>query len=225
MKRYELIDPTTNEIKYEGETNDIENWYDKHRNDDWVKRLRKIYKKPVMNIIGDAVKVIPPPVDEMVYIYTLTDPNTNEVRYVGGSRDVAHRYNNHLFDSTSNKNKVEWINELKSQNKKPILRIIEQATKSTWIEREKYWIANYNNLLNMTNNPDDNTDGDIVKNNESGDIVKKNKRVRNHTEEHRIRLSKSLGHKCIINGVHYTSIKQAQQQLKLGYLSIKKLME
>ena len=63
MKRYTLTDPTTNEIKYEGEMDDIDGWYDKHKNDDWVKRLRKIYKKPIMHIIGDIVKVIPPPID------------------------------------------------------------------------------------------------------------------------------------------------------------------
>jgi predicted GIY-YIG superfamily endonuclease len=236
MKRYELIDPTNNEIKYVGETNDIENWYANHRDDDWVKRLRKIYKKPIMNIVEDAVKVIPPPVDEIVYIYTLTDPNTNEVRYVGGSRDVAHRYNNHLFDSTSNKNKVEWVNELKSQNKKPILRIIEQTTKSTWIEREKYWIAQYNNLLNMVNNPDtvQTEGGDIVKENtpppKNGDIVDiyvpDHREVkRNHTEEHRIKLSNALGHKVVINGVEYRSKLHARKELKLGYNAVIKLME
>lgn len=124
MIRYTLTDPTNNEIKYEGEIDNIDGWYDKHKNDDWVKRLRKIYKKPVMNII--------------------------------------------------------------SQDRVRQGRIISQ-------ERVE----------------------------DSQDRVEKHKR----SDEHKLNLSKSLGHKCIINGVHYTSIKQAQKQLNLGYLSIKKLME
>jgi len=135
MIRYTLTDPTNNEIKYEGEIDNIDGWYDKHKNDDWVKRLRKIYKKPVMNII---------PQDRV-----------RQGRIISQER-------------------VE-----DSQDRVRQGRIISQ------------------------------------------DRVEKHKR----SDEHKLNLSKSLGHKCIINGVHYTSIKQAQKKLNLGYLSIKKLME
>lgn len=55
------------------------------------------------------------------HIYTLSDPNTLEVRYVGCSVNPIVRYSAHLSDKT-NKRKSAWIDSLTSMGLKPILK-------------------------------------------------------------------------------------------------------
>ncbi len=43
------------------------------------------------------------------YIYTLSDPNTNEVRYVGKTINIKRRYKQHLYDKRQTSHKNSWI--------------------------------------------------------------------------------------------------------------------
>ena len=45
------------------------------------------------------------------------------------------------------------------------------------------------------------------------------------SEEHKIELSKSLGRKCVINGVEYRSMVHAQTELGVGWRVVKRLMD
>lgn len=86
-----------------------------------------------------------------VYIYTLSDPLTKEVRYVGKSVNPKKRLDNHLHI----KKKAHcscWIQSLKNKDLKPIFSIIEITDKENWIDREQYWIAYYKQQgANLTN--------------------------------------------------------------------------
>ena len=89
------------------------------------------------------------------YIYTLSDPRTGIVRYVGKSDNPAKRLKSHLRESRVEKNchRHDWINALQSVELTPILSIIEECPREAWAEREIHWIAFYRALGNdLTNN-------------------------------------------------------------------------
>lgn len=77
-----------------------------------------------------------------VYIYTLSDPITNEVRYVGKSVNPKKRLDNHLYIKKKQHCSC-WIQSLKIKGLKPIFSIIETTDKENWISREQYWIVYY----------------------------------------------------------------------------------
>lgn len=89
------------------------------------------------------------------YIYTLSDPDTKEVRYVGKSVNPKRRYYVHTCIQTGlDTHCKRWIGKLKSENKKPIMEIIEEIITDNWQDREIYWISYFRkvntNLTNMT---------------------------------------------------------------------------
>lgn len=90
------------------------------------------------------------------YIYALCCPDTEEVKYIGESKNVKTRFKVHLRDAKHNNNpsrvKENWIINLLENNKKPILKIIEKCNGDNYQERERYWIKKYGrkNLLNAS---------------------------------------------------------------------------
>ena len=91
------------------------------------------------------------------YIYTLTDPDTNQVRYVGKTVNVKRRYYGHTNENSNkrlkNSHLANWLLLLLKNNKKPILEVIDECD-SNWEELEKYWIAQFKawgfKLTNLT---------------------------------------------------------------------------
>lgn len=78
----------------------------------------------------------------MVFIYTLADPITGEIRYVGKAIDMAHRYKGHLKD-TSDTHKARWVMQLTARGLKPIMEALEvlvDPTEEEWKEAEQFWI-------------------------------------------------------------------------------------
>lgn len=93
-----------------------------------------------------------------VKIYTLKHPDTLEVRYVGKTvRSLSRRLGNHIDNakrSKHNKHLSNWILNILSNGKRPIIELIEEVDNSVWQEREKYWITQYPNLINLTEGGD-----------------------------------------------------------------------
>lgn len=88
-----------------------------------------------------------------VKIYVLIDSRTNEIRYVG---KTIQKLNNRLSSHCSiNENdlthKSNWIRELKNNNLKPLIQLIEVVNEDVWEEREIYWIEYYSSLYKLTN--------------------------------------------------------------------------
>jgi hypothetical protein len=88
----------------------------------------------------------------MRYIYSLSDPITNEIRYIGQTDNINRRFNGHLSSSINKNNKqynthkCSWIRKLITNNLKPIISIIEVV--DTLIEsniRENYYIEKLTN--------------------------------------------------------------------------------
>jgi hypothetical protein len=94
------------------------------------------------------------------YIYSLTDPRDNQIKYIGQTRfTIKKRYREHLrnckYDATKNHSVYSWINELLDLEMQPIINIVEIIDVNFLNEREKFWISQYsNNLKNMTSGGD-----------------------------------------------------------------------
>lgn len=94
------------------------------------------------------------------FIYSLSDPTTNEVRYIGKANDLKKRLHSHLTKSNLTKptHKNNWIKSLLTQNLKPIIKPIEEVLVSEWEFWEIYWISQFKSwgfkLTNLTNGGD-----------------------------------------------------------------------
>lgn len=76
-------------------------------------------------------------------IYTLTDPTTKHIKYVGKtSVDINKRYAQHIFQWKRSKklNHVNsWIKSLFLNNQKPIIEVLDEVSEN-WAFWESYWI-------------------------------------------------------------------------------------
>jgi hypothetical protein len=73
---------------------------------------------------------IPSDRSEIAYLYTLADPVTGDVRYVGQCGDVTTRFAGHMHEARSgsgNPAKSKWIGSLLANGMKPIMTIIAIA--------------------------------------------------------------------------------------------------
>lgn len=79
--------------------------------------------------------------DKPQFIYALRDPRTNQIRYVGKSNNPTVRCKNHMHEGGfHNKAKRQWAEELRKQNLRPSIEILEECTSQNWKNRETYWI-------------------------------------------------------------------------------------
>ena len=91
-------------------------------------------------------------------IYGLTDPDTNEVRYVGKSASGLDRPREHKkpcnLETETHKN--HWIKSLMNQGKTYGIKVIEEVTNPDLLsDREIYWIATYKQSgVKLTNGTD-----------------------------------------------------------------------
>ena len=92
---------------------------------------------------------------ETVYIYTLEHPITEEIRYVGKTRNPKMRFHNHCNKLHNEKShKRHWINKLKKEGLKPKMKILDEVLESEWKFWERFWINQLKqwnfNLVNHT---------------------------------------------------------------------------
>lgn len=101
---------------------------------------------------------------ENVFIYALSDPRNNQVRYIGKANNPEDRYKNH-FNSARDKNthKRNWINNVRKDGLRPELIIIDEVPKSEWVYWEKFYISLFKtwgfSLVNYTEGGDGSTFG------------------------------------------------------------------
>lgn len=93
---------------------------------------------------------------ETTFIYTLIDPNTNEIRYIGKSNTPRKRLYDHINECNTNKksHKISWIKTLLDKGKRPTIEIIDEIYTTEWEFWEQYWISQFKtwgfNLTNIT---------------------------------------------------------------------------
>lgn len=109
-------------------------------------------------------------------IYSLADPRTEEIRYVGVTKDrLKQRLKEHWAEFRRRSTpKAQWLTELRAQELKPICSVLEEGV-GPWITAEQKWIAHYRQLgCKLTNST----------------IGGQGHTGYRHTEESRIRMSK-----------------------------------
>lgn len=89
-----------------------------------------------------------------VSIYSLNCPYSNEIMYIGKSINLEKRYHTHI--TSPNNSLSQWIEKLKSKNKKPIMNelfICKSEEEAFRVEKE-YILKHRNNgkLLNIMHN-------------------------------------------------------------------------
>jgi hypothetical protein len=81
------------------------------------------------------------------FIYTLKNPRTGEVRYVGWTcKTLARRLNTHIQDAVSspaNSHRRKWILSMLAIGIRPVIELIETGSGEKWAEAEKRWIAKF----------------------------------------------------------------------------------
>lgn len=74
------------------------------------------------------------------WIYTLVDPRTEEVRYVGRTKHIHNRFTKRV-DHDEGRPKALWVYNLQLKGLKPRVLLLESAlTLETAILSEAYWI-------------------------------------------------------------------------------------
>ncbi len=77
-------------------------------------------------------------------IYTLTDPRTNEIRYVGKANNITERYRAHLNRARDHQtHKRNWVNSLRKLGLKPIINVIDIVPINEWVFWETYWVHQF----------------------------------------------------------------------------------
>lgn len=97
------------------------------------------------------------------YIYTLIDPRTNQVRYVGKSDRPERRVRDHLCDARRGvtDHKSRWLALLLREGLRPEVHILETCAVEIWKERERYWIDYYRSRCDLTNSQDGGDGGNL----------------------------------------------------------------
>lgn len=165
----------------------------------------------------------------MIYIYTLKDPLSNEVRYIGKTINLKERYKNHI-KIKSNDYKSNWIKSLKIKGLKPIIEILDSTESDDWEWLEQYWISQFKSwgfrLTNMTSGGDSNyTFTDDIKRKMS--IQRTGKKQSESCIELRISSVRRKVNQYDLNGVYiktFNSIIDVSKEFKVSTTSIKQVL-
>lgn len=84
-------------------------------------------------------------------IYSLSDPITGEVRYVGATKNLKNRMVEHLRGRSRWDSGI-WIRSLKEKGLEPQPKILETVNQSQWQDKEREWISKFKlDGANLTN--------------------------------------------------------------------------
>lgn len=149
-------------------------------------------------------------------IYTLSDPRTGLVRYVGATINTRIRLLNHCKDIRQTRNRV-WIKGLQEQGLKPEMVVIDEAF-TDWEFWEQYWIAQFKswgfNLNNMTTGGDKGYERKIAS---SGKRMGGSKKGRKLCEETKRKMSSALiGNKNRLGIKHTQEVKDKMSRNRRG---------
>jgi len=84
------------------------------------------------------------------YIYTLSDPRTDEVRYVGATKYPEQRLHQHLTQPP-NDEMADWINSLDSECVTPVMNVINVAEVSELSRKERTAVQRLSERFDLLN--------------------------------------------------------------------------
>ncbi len=117
---------------------------------------------------------------ESVFIYGLVDKKTNTLRYIGKTKDIKRRFKRHISERFLHDSyKDRWIRKLIDDNQEPELLIIDVVDKLEWQYWEKFYISYYKFI------------GSYLTNGTNGGDEPPSTKGRKHTEESKLKMSKT----------------------------------
>ena len=116
----------------------------------FLKMNGNIYKKMCTNV---ELIIYLCNMNETVFIYSLKDPITYQIKYIGKTIDINRRYKEHIQTHRNRKSKKNsWVISLIKNGLEPIMEILEECNLDNWEERETFWISYYKDLgFNLKN--------------------------------------------------------------------------
>lgn len=91
------------------------------------------------------------------FIYTLSDPISKEVKYIGKTKNLKDRLQRHMTPCNLKQtwqSKTKWLKYLKNNNLKPIMELLDVGDENNIDQLEIYWISQFKswgfNLKNET---------------------------------------------------------------------------
>lgn len=74
----------------------------------------------------------------MTFIYSLADPETGHIRYVGKSNQPEYRLKTHRRAEHSKKGR--WVAGLTKRGLRPVMEVLDEVPDADWIFWEQHWI-------------------------------------------------------------------------------------
>jgi len=134
---------------------------------------------------------------EKIYIYTLSHPITNEIRYVGQTKhNLEQRLQGHL-KSKDKTHRTNWIKSLIINGLKPKIELLETVNKENGSDSEIFWIMMIKSwgfkLCNLTEGGETSTTKHIIRSKEWGKNISKGKLKSNfkYDDNSKIKMSES----------------------------------
>lgn len=81
----------------------------------------------------------------MIFIYTISDPISGLVKYVGKTKCPKERFRKHLSER-NNTYKSKWITGLRNAGLEPVFEIIDECEESEWQIKERFYIRFYKSI-------------------------------------------------------------------------------
>ena len=158
-------------------------------------------------------------VKRTTFIYTLSDPSSMEVRYVGKTVDPKQRLRQHIH-SSKKRYLSSWIKSLAINGKSPLMEVIDQSD-DDWESLERFYISYFKFLGVRLTNLTDGGDG------QHGRVVSQESRMkmrlshlgRRTSESTRLALSKALTGRVLSKETR-DKISKANTGKKLPPLSV-----
>jgi len=151
------------------------------------------------------------------FIYTLSDPIDEEIKYIGKTKNLKDRLQRHMNPHNLKQTwqpKTKWLKYLKNNNLKPIMELLDIGDENNIDDLEIYWISQFK------------TWGFKLKNDTNGGTTLRQKGTK-LKEQHIEKLKKSIKTKkpvvqYTINNIfvaEYESISEATRQTGLSHIS------
>ena len=138
---------------------------------------------------------------EYTSIYSLSDPKTGEIRYIGKTYNhLRKRLYAHINEckGDNKSHKISWIKSLLSNNEIPVISTIDIVPTNEWEFWEKYWIDQFRQWgFNLTNIAPGGYDNSYIRSEKTKKKMRYSKLGTKLPEEHKMKISEGVKKKFI----------------------------